>query len=164
LKEELNKARSVIREQNEELKEWRMEGAKMVSTGLPAEGTEAAGKLAIGAPATATAEEKSTATAVKTPSTVAATLLPVDGVTPFPPPPALPHAVTSDPAFLGWLRMVFERLQSLERRRREAEKVTAETVAKGRLAELNLIQIYQENERLQTQLDVFQRRAVTGAK
>ena len=161
LKEELAKQRWIIQEQAAELKEWRAEGAKMVSTGIqPASNSNTKG-APVGVDFAAAGDPQQTKSSVApadgvssaTSSTVAAgyaapLVLPFDSpssvsasVFALPPAGALDP---SDPASLAWLRSVFEQLQSLDKRRRDAERVTADTIHKGRLAELNMVRLKQK--------------------
>jgi hypothetical protein len=132
LKNELLKARSVIKQQNEELKEWRDEGAKMVSTGEKDADAEAAAADATGT----TAPKQPVATEL---STSVFPVLPGVSAQVFSIPPSLLSSCAGDLVSLNWLRSVWEALRNLEQRRRDAERVTAETIQKGRMAELNLV-------------------------
>ncbi len=127
--------REIIREQARELSEWREEGKKMVSTGTEQPKADRAD---------ATKREMRREEEADLPVLVdAAAVFPFvpgvpAGVFALPPP----LLACGDPSLLPWLRLLWESLRSLDLRRREAERITAETTQKGRMAEMNLVRAH----------------------
>jgi len=146
LKNELAKSATIIKEQKAELEEWRLEGKKMVSTGLPdGRGNQELTK----------AKDDSETTSTSSPTCSDFVLdLTLTTLSLSPPPLSSPPS----PAMLAWLRSLVSHVQSLDRRRKEAEKKVVDIMEKGRLAEIQTLEMYKENERLRTQLEIMQKK------